>query len=67
MRITLDDRQALAMTTAFLQNFKIPSEFAALCKLKVSFDQAVEKIMMMESSRIISVIAYKERPSEGNN
>jgi hypothetical protein len=33
----------------------------------VSFDQAVEKVVMMESSRIINVIAYKERPSEGNN
>ena len=61
MRTMLDDRQALAMTTAFLPNFKIPSEFAALCKLRMSFDQAVENVVMMESSRVINDIAYEER------
>ena len=61
MRITLDDRQALAMTIAFLPEYRITSEFAALCKLSISFDEAVNTVVMMESSRIINDVAYHER------
>ncbi|MDP8023186.1 MAG: hypothetical protein ACP5LF_02030 [Nitrososphaeria archaeon] len=61
LKVILDDRQAPAMT-AFLPKYRIPSEYIALCKLSINFDQAVNTVVMIESSRIINDVAYHERP-----